>query len=156
MLFVPARLLAVSIDMKFNNILVICTGNICRSPMGEALLKQAFPERKVCSAGIQGLTGEPADAMAIEVMNEIGVSMDSHIAQKITPELLKQADLILTMTKSQIKRLEQQHPFTRGKTFLIGHWINKEVPDPYKQSRDAFIYARDIVVEGINAWKVRL
>lgn len=142
--------------MKFNNILVICTGNICRSPMGEALIKQAFPDRQVSSAGIQGLTGEPADALAIEVMHEVGINMDSHIAQKITSDILKEADLILTMTKSQIKRLEQQYPFTRGKSFLIGHWINKEVPDPYKQPKDAFVYARDIVIESVNTWQARL
>ena len=142
--------------MKFNHIMVICTGNICRSPMGEALLKQAFPERSIYSSGLQGLTGEPADPFADDVMQDIGIDLSSHVAQKITPELIKRSDLILAMTKSQLRRLEQEYPYARGKAFLIGDWINKEVPDPYLQPKDAFIYARDIVVEGIEAWKTRL
>ena len=56
--------------MAFENILVVCVGNICRSPMAEALLKQRFPEKNIDSAGVGALVGHGADDAAIKVMQE--------------------------------------------------------------------------------------
>ena len=55
-----------------NNILVLCVGNICRSPLAGAMFKQPFPEKKICSAGLAALVGQPADDMAIKVPKAVG------------------------------------------------------------------------------------
>ena len=54
-------------QLKFNSILVVCTGNICRSPIGERLLRKRLPGVKVKSAGVHGLVKHPADATAADV-----------------------------------------------------------------------------------------
>ncbi|MFV4774121.1 protein-tyrosine-phosphatase Etp, partial [Escherichia coli] len=62
-------------QLKFNSILVVCTGNICRSPIGERLLRKRLPGVKVKSAGVHGLVKHPADATAADVAANHGVSL---------------------------------------------------------------------------------
>ncbi len=142
--------------MEFETILVLCTGNICRSPMAEGLLKQYFPNKTVLSAGLERLGDQPADPHAISLMQDMSIDISTHCAQQVDTALLKQADLIFVMTKRQLKLLEKQWPFVRGKTFLLGHWQQQEIPDPYQQPKSAFIYARDMIVAGIQAWQEKL
>lgn len=142
--------------VEFEHIVVLCTGNICRSPMAEGLLKQYFPDKQVSSAGLQALVDYPADAQAVRLMQPMGIDLAAHRARKVTTELLRQADLILVMTKGQLKLLEKQWPFVRGRAFLLGHWQQQEVPDPYQQPDSAFVYAREIIVAGVTAWHAKL
>ena len=66
--------------MSFKKILVVCVGNICRSPIGEALLQQQHPNLIVKSAGLSALVDEGADEKAIQVMDEWNIDMRSHRA----------------------------------------------------------------------------
>jgi protein-tyrosine phosphatase len=145
-----------AINVEFDHILVLCTGNICRSPMAEGLLRQYFPDRKVSSAGLQAMVDYPADEHAISLMQDMEIDIAAHRAQQVSTALLKQADLIFVMTKGQLKLLEKQWPFVRGKAFLLGHWQNQEIPDPYQQPRSAFLYARELTITGIKAWHEKL
>ncbi|MFS9669038.1 protein tyrosine phosphatase, partial [Klebsiella pneumoniae] len=70
--------------MSFKKILVVCVGNICRSPIGEALLQQQHPNLTVKSAGLSALVGEGADDKAIQVMDEWNIDIRSHRAQQLT------------------------------------------------------------------------
>ena len=92
-------------------VLVVCTGNTCRSPMAELLLKQILAERlgvsidelpthgvTVQSAGLAAGPGAPASAPAVEVMAQKGLDLKSHTSQPVTDAMLTAADLILTMT----------------------------------------------------------
>lgn len=142
--------------MEFDSILVLCTGNICRSPMAEALLKQYFPNQTVISAGLEDLGGQPADKHAIQLMQQMDIDISEHCSQQVNTALLKQADLIFVMTKRQLRLLEKQWPFVRGKSFLLGHWQQQEIPDPYQQPQSAFVYAKDLIVTGITAWHDKL
>lgn len=142
--------------MEFNTILVLCTGNICRSPMAAGFLKQYFPDKQIISAGLQDLSGDPADAIAVELMQEADIDISAHRAQHVNQGLLRQADLIFVMTKSQLRILEKQWPFVRGKTYLIGHWQKQEIPDPYQQPKSAFIYAKQQLLEAIQSWHEKL
>jgi protein-tyrosine phosphatase len=63
-----------------------------------------------------------------------------------------QADLILTMSDSQTKWIENQWPHSRGKTFKLGHWSNKDIADPYKLDDQAFITAKQDIVSSLKQW----
>lgn len=140
----------------FNDILVVCAGNICRSPMGEGLLKAHLPHKKVHSAGLIAMVNHPADPLAIACMDEIGVDISAHRARQITQAMVKQADLVLVMSTEQVRSIEQQWPFAKGKTFRIGHWNNASVPDPYRHPKEAFEHARALLVDGVSAWLKRI
>ena len=83
----------------FNTILVVCTGNICRSPLGERYLRKLLPDRQIDSAGTQALVGHNADQSAMKVAAEHGISLEGHIGRQFTSSLSRQYDLILVMEK---------------------------------------------------------
>ena len=109
----------------FNNILVVCVGNICRSPTAERLLQRYHPELKVESAGLGALVGKGADPTAISVAAEHQLSLEGHCARQISRRLCRNYDLILTMEKRHIERLCEMAPEMRGKVMLFGHWDNE-------------------------------
>lgn len=137
----------------FSSILVVCVGNICRSPTGERLLREALPNKKVDSAGIGALVGKPADAMATEVASQHALSLEGHLAQQLTGTMCREYDLILVMEKGHIDAVCRFAPEVRGKTMLYGHWLEqKEVPDPYRKSREAFEFVYDLLSEASQKW----
>ncbi|MGP4865169.1 low molecular weight protein-tyrosine-phosphatase [Psychrobacter sp. T6-5] len=138
--------------MAFNNILVVCVGNICRSPMAEALLKKHYPTKVIDSAGVGALVGHSADPSALKIMSEQQIDIADHIAKQIDEKLAKKADLIFTMSDSQTKWIEERWPFCRGKTFKLGHWQNKDIADPYKHEMSAFETAYQDIVDGLDQW----
>lgn len=139
--------------MHIQNILVVCIGNICRSPMAEYFLKQEFPQLHVESAGISGLIGHNADDKAILCMQRHGIDMKAHIAKKLNAELIKKSDLILVMSQNQQKHIEQTWPFSKGKTFRLGHWQGKNVPDPYQHEQSIFDDTCQLIQNCISDWK---
>jgi len=141
------------INMNIQNILVVCVGNICRSPMAEYFLKQEYPQFHIESAGISGLIGHTADEKAQLCMQLLGINMQPHIARKLNDELIKKADLILVMSQNQQKHLEQIWPFAKGKTFRLGHWQSKNVPDPYKHDQVVFDETCQLIQNYIADWK---
>ncbi|ENX10972.1 low molecular weight protein-tyrosine-phosphatase [Acinetobacter variabilis] len=139
--------------MKINNILVICIGNICRSPMAEYFLKQQYPQLQIESAGISGLIGHAADEKASLCMQRFGIDMSSHVAKKLNAELIKKADLVLVMSQNQQKYIEQTWPFAKGKTFRLGHWQGKNVADPYQHDQAFFDETCQLIQDCIADWK---
>ena len=138
--------------MAFDNILVVCVGNICRSPMAEALLKKRYPDKAIDSAGVGALVGHPADPAALEIMTAQQLDITKHVAKQIDENLAKKADLIFTMSDSQTKWIEERWPFCRGKTFKLGHWQDKDIADPYKHDMSAFKTAYQDIVDGLEQW----
>lgn len=139
--------------MHIQNILVVCVGNICRSPMAEYFLKQHFPQLHIESAGISGLIGHQADAKAMHCMQQHGIDMSGHIARKLNADLIKKADLILVMSQNQKKHLEMTWPFSKGKTFRLGHWQEKNVPDPYQHDQKFFDESCVLIQSCVDDWK---
>lgn len=139
--------------MKIQNILVVCVGNICRSPMAEYFLKQTYPQLHIESAGISGLTGHSADEKAIRCMLEHDIDMSLHVAKKLNAEHLKNADLVLVMSLNQQKHIEQTWPFAKGKVFRLGHWQNKNVSDPYQHDQKIFDQTCQLIQVCIADWK---
>lgn len=138
--------------MAFDNILVVCVGNICRSPMAEALLKQRFPNKNIDSAGVGALVGHSADPAALEIMSQQQIDINNHVAKQIDENLAKKADLIFTMSDGQTKWIEERWPFCRGKTFKLGHWQDKDIADPYKHEMSAFETAYQDIVVSLEQW----
>jgi protein-tyrosine phosphatase len=133
---------------------MVCIGNICRSPMAEALLvhrlKERVPGLKVTSAGLGALVGRPADPIAVELMKERGLDISAHRAQQLTEQLVKDAELVLVMDKDQQRRVESQWPMARGRVRRIGSLGDFDVPDPYGRSREAFEKARELIEHGVD------
>ena len=142
--------------MAFDNILVVCVGNICRSPMAEALLKQRFPNKNIDSAGVGALVGHPADPAALEIMTAQQLDITKHIAKQIDETLAKKADIIFTMSDGQTKWIEERWPFCRGKTFKLGHWKDKDIADPYKHEKSAFETAYQDIVDSVEQWSEKI
>ncbi|MBF2748630.1 protein tyrosine phosphatase [Enterobacter bugandensis] len=143
--------------IMFNSILVVCTGNICRSPIGERLLRQQLPDAQVSSAGIIGLEGRPADATAKAVALRHGVSLEGHVARKVTRFLLQKSDLILVMEPEHLRFIASVAPENRGKSLLFGQWLEtKDIPDPYRKSREAFEYVFEQLGKASQEWARRL
>ncbi|MEM6049394.1 protein tyrosine phosphatase [Erwinia sp. P7711] len=136
-----------------NSILVVCVGNICRSPTGERLLKASLPDKKIASAGLSAMVGKAADGTASSVANEHGVSLDGHIAQQLTSGMCRDYDLILVMEKKHVELVNRINPSVHGKTMLFGHWLNQqEIADPYKKSREAFEAVYGILENAAQKW----
>ena len=140
-----------------SSVLVVCVGNICRSPVGERLLAQACPELHVESAGISALVGHAASPDAAEVAAKSGVSVEGHIARQFTSKMAANFDLILTLEKGHMKVVSQQAPGASGKTMLFGHWMNqKDIADPYLKSRDFHVSVFNQIREASESWAVKL
>ena len=137
-------------------IVFVCLGNICRSPMAEALLKAALPDKTILSAGIVGLSGQPADPIAIECMAELGVDISKHVGRFLDRNLMLDADIVLTMSSEQVKVIEQQWPFSKGKVFRLCHWSSKDIADPYRHPKDVFLEARNLIIQGVSEWERKL
>ena len=117
------------------SILVVCIGNICRSPLGEALLRESLPKISIQSAGLGALVGHGADELAAATAFRHGVDLSKHRAQQLTTELGIQSDLILVMEPGHKKILASIAPQVLGKTMLFDHWSGGHgIEDPYKRS----------------------
>lgn len=138
------------------SVLVVCIGNICRSPMGEALIAAALPQLEVASAGVGALVGQPADPLARQLMAERGLDIESHRARQLTNLMCQQADLILVMDEEQRLQINQRHPLTRGKLFRLGEVARVDIPDPYRLGRPAFEQALQLIDAGASAWVERI
>jgi protein-tyrosine phosphatase len=140
----------------FSSILVVCAGNICRSPTGEYLLKNKLADSdiKVSSAGLTALVGKGAETTATSIALSNNIDMSEHKGRQLSSALIAENDLILVMEERHLSDLLGQYPHARGKTFLLGKWIDDaEITDPYRQSHEAFEHVYQLIDSACNAWK---
>lgn len=140
----------------FDNLLVVCVGNICRSPMAAAILTEYYPKKYIDSAGLSALVDQGADPKAVSLMATYQIDIGAHVAKQINTALVSQADLIFTMSTGQTKWLESRWPHCRGKTFRVGHWLDKDVIDPYQQDDRAFEKSRQDIADGLKQWHKKM
>ncbi|MEH0884441.1 protein tyrosine phosphatase [Enterobacter sp. UNJFSC 003] len=143
--------------MIIKSILVVCTGNICRSPIGERLLQHYAHGVKVESAGIRAMAGYSADPQSQAVSLRHGISLEGHLGRQLTTSMLRQADLILAMESHQLNHISAMAAEVRGKSMLFGRWLSvKEIPDPYRKSEEAFEYVFGLLDGASKEWAKRL
>ena len=108
------------------DVLVVCTGNICRSPMGAALLRAHFDAQgvraTVHSAGTMAWNASPPPE-AVTVMDEMGIDISSHRARPLSVELVAGADVVLGMTRDHVGRVLSLVPEASERTFLVGELL---------------------------------
>jgi protein-tyrosine phosphatase len=139
----------------FKRILTVCIGNICRSPIAEYLLRERLASRDIqlASAGLSAMAGQPMDAMALQLLSEHGVDGAAHRARQLTPGMLREADLVLGMGKSQVDAMVRLAPEASGKIFVLDKWLQgRDIPDPYRQQRPAFDHVYGMVAQGVDSW----
>ncbi|MCG7562507.1 MULTISPECIES: low molecular weight protein-tyrosine-phosphatase [Pseudoalteromonas] len=139
----------------FDSVLIVCAGNICRSPTAEYVLKSKLSERaiEVSSAGLTALVDKPADQLAQQLASQHGIDMSEHRGRQISTSLVSQNSVILVMEQRHLEDLCSRYPQARGKTFLLGKWLgDKEIPDPYRQSQEAFEHVYELINSACSAW----
>ncbi|MBC7619220.1 MAG: low molecular weight phosphotyrosine protein phosphatase [Candidatus Saccharibacteria bacterium] len=142
-----------------NNILTVCVGNICRSPVAEAMFKDRLPGRKVWSAGLHAVVGHRAEATAREIAGQFKLDLSAHRAQQITGWMCSLADLVLVMEASHKQELEKLYPTARGKIRCLGEFGPQgpfDIADPYRQPRAAFEAAHTAIALGVDEWVRRI
>jgi protein-tyrosine phosphatase len=123
-------------------ILLVCTGNTCRSPMAEAMARQMIAKRLGCppaaladhgvtvmSAGISAMSGARPSPEAVSVMSRMGLELSDHESQRLSDHLVRQADIIWTMTAAHRQAVVSQWPEAAPRTFVLAR-DQAEIPDP--------------------------
>ncbi|WP_277679085.1 low molecular weight protein arginine phosphatase [Gracilibacillus dipsosauri] len=146
-------------------ILFVCTGNTCRSPMAEAILKD-ISNYEVKSAGLMAIDGYPASPETIQVLNEKGI-MHQHQSSQITSELLDWADLVLTMTVVHRDSLKQQFPEHAPSIFTLKEYVDPEIEVAWKKLTKAYASLEEAkcqkdtakqkeLIDEINSWEKKM
>ncbi|VEJ21918.1 arsenate reductase/protein-tyrosine-phosphatase family protein [Neisseria animaloris] len=141
----------------YQKILIVCIGNICRSPTAERLLQQKMPLLNISSAGLRAVTGKDAELQAIRTALKHGVIVAGHTARQLTPEMCKEADLILVMEPIHIEMVADILPEARRKTMLFAQWLpKKSIPDPFQQPDEVFEAVYRQLADAAEQWAMKL
>lgn len=133
------------------NILFVCTGNTCRSIMAQALFQQLASNQgelsrmEIHSAGLAAFPGDGASEHARQALREEGVKVDDHRARMLSPEMVEEADLVLTMTRRHKETILALMPQAEGRVFVLKEYCFSagetpclDVGDPYGLSPQAY------------------
>lgn len=136
-----------SLFLYMTTILVICSGNTCRSPVGEAILKQKLAENGlsdwvVRSAGTRAVEGQPASTHGVELCRELfDIDLSAHQSKKVDSNTLNAANLVLCMTAQHQKDLLKLDTENQLKIKLLAEMYSEDrfdVPDPFGQDKEAY------------------
>jgi len=131
-------------------LIFVCTGNTCRSPMAEGLLKHLLGPNcgwEISSAGVCAATGWPPSVCAVEALREKGIDISNQRSQTLTPDLIEEADLLVTMTSGHRDTVLAVAPESDGKVFLLKSFGIAQSPtdiyDPVGEALEVYRRVRD-------------
>ncbi|MBU3933151.1 MAG: threonylcarbamoyl-AMP synthase [Candidatus Omnitrophica bacterium] len=142
-------------------ILLVCTGNSCRSVMAWGLLKKMLKERgdyKIMTAGTRAFKGIPPTGETIQVMSEQDIDVSGHRTSPLSDEILREADLILVMERAHKENILERNPCLRNKVHLLNEFgrigkedklVDPDIPDPIGKPLDFYHRVLDIIKESI-------
>lgn len=148
--------------LKTKIILLVCTGNSCRSPMAKGYLWQLLKNREdieIISAGVVARSGTSATAEAIKVMADLGVDISGHFTRHLSEDMIRKADLILVMEKSHKDAILTRVAEAKGKVYLLKEFgreaevasdENLDIPDPIGQPLEFYQKCFTIIKEELE------
>lgn len=142
-------------------ITVICTANICRSPMAERLLAHALAAESpplscasVVSAGVAASNGEPPSINSVKALKSVGLDLSDHRSQELSNDLLQRSSVVFCMTTDHRDAIHRFYDPGNTPVLLFRQPFSDthcEIPDPFGQDLAAYTEARDSMVEAIPA-----
>lgn len=148
----------------FDSILVVCLGNICRSPTAEFMLREQLPDTLIASAGLMACRfsdgrGWDMDATARAVAQRNGLMCPAHEARQLSRDIIQRFSLVLVMDNLQRNKIASSYPDATLKTFLLGHWLpagSQDITDPYRCSDEVYQQVFDKLRIAVNGWVAKL
>ncbi|MCE8052161.1 low molecular weight phosphotyrosine protein phosphatase [Halomonas daqingensis] len=142
------------------SILVVCRGNVCRSPVTAAMLQRRLPHCRVASAGLAALAGRGVAPEALHLAEADGIDVREHRARQLDDQQLAEADLVLVMSEGQRREVTERWPQAMGKVMRLGHWLAQgqglDIPDPYGRSPAVFERVHRLLGDASDTWIPRL
>jgi protein-tyrosine phosphatase len=138
------------------SLLLVCEGNICRSPMAHGLFAHSLHGWHVASAGLHAVVGRPADETSVRLLRERGIDITAHRATQVSRAACLAADVVLVMEARHRRALGDLYPQAWGRVYPLCDSPARDVPDPYCQREPAFRRALELIERGVAQWLVRL
>ncbi len=139
-------------------IVLVCTGNTCRSPMAQTLLREHVRRRygdddavRVMSAGVAAGSGSPASPQAVEVMDERGLDLGDHCSRPLDDAVMNVADLVLTMTRGHRAAILAAWPEMHNRVFTLRR-DGGDVSDPVGMSVEVYRACANQIEEELAQW----
>jgi protein-tyrosine-phosphatase len=148
--FIALAIFSLSYPALFGRpiLLFVCGGNTCRSAMAAAIARVMAGRRRVLSAGVDATIGAPMVTEAMDALRELGIPVNGHKAQRLSPALIAKATTVYVMTDAQRDAVLAMTPDAGSKVVLLDP--NGDIPDPHGQAESAYLDCADRIRQAID------